>query len=227
MITAILLSGGTGSRMTSKIPKQYIQVNNKPIIYHSLLALYSNRNISNIQIVADEAYHNLIMDCINAYGFADKFLGFSAPGENRQLSIINALQDVVRLSGDSEYVFIHDAARPILRQKLIDELVSAVRTSDGAIPVLPMKDTVYLSEDRNSISGLLDRSKIYAGQAPEIFKLDKYIKANEALENPLLINGSTEPAIMYGMDISMIPGDERNFKITTDADLERFISITR
>ena len=87
-----------------------------------------------------------------------------------------------------------------------------------------MKDTVYFSEDGENVTSLIDRGKVYAGQAPELFKLMPYIKANEVLlpDKILLINGSTEPAVMAGMDIVMIPGDENNYKITTKADMERF-----
>ena len=96
------------------------------------------------------------------------------------------------------------------------------------MPVLPMKDTVYLSTDGgNSVSQLLDRSEIFAGQAPELFRLKPYYKATAGLlpERILSINGATEPAIIAGMNIAMIQGDEANFKVTTDADLTRFREI--
>ena len=92
-----------------------------------------------------------------------------------------------------------------------------------------MKDTAYLSEDGRAVSSLLDRRKVFAGQAPEVFLFGRYYEANRALlpEKILEINGSTEPAVMAGMDIAMIPGDERNFKITTAIDLERFREIVQ
>ena len=92
------------------------------------------------------------------------------------------------------------------------------------LPVLPMKDTVYESENGKTIDSLLERSHIFAGQAPEVFRLEPYYEANRnLLPNRILeINGSTEPAIMAGMDVVMIEGDEDNFKITTMADLKRF-----
>lgn len=95
--------------------------------------------------------------------------------------------------------------------------------------MLPMKDTVYLSGDGRAVSSLLDRGKVFAGQAPEAFVFGKYYEANRALvpDKILEINGSTEPAVMAGMDIALIPGDEGNFKITTAADLERFQEIVR
>lgn len=87
-----------------------------------------------------------------------------------------------------------------------------------------MKDTVYYSDDGMHVDKLLKRSKVLAGQAPEAFRFGKYLEANRTLlpEQILQINGSTEPAILAGMDIVTIPGDERNYKVTTQEDLKRF-----
>ena len=89
--------------------------------------------------------------------------------------------------------------------------------------MLPMKDTVYLSDDGKIISSLIDRSTVFAGQAPELFRLEAYYEANIRLFPDAIykINGASEPAVMAGMKITMIPGDERNCKITTTEDLER------
>ena len=80
-----------------------------------------------------------------------------------------------------------------------------------------------MSEDGRSISSLLNRSKIFAGQAPELFRLKPYFEANMALlpDKIKMVNGASEPAIMAGMDIAMIQGDEHNYKVTTDADMEK------
>lgn len=156
--------------------------------------------------------------------FREKFRGFSLPGENRQLSIFHGLADIRRYGGAADCVLVHDAARPFISAELITECLTAVKGHDGVLPVLPLKDTVYVSEDGRRVSALLKRSSIFAGQAPELFRLGKYYEANRSLlpEMILEISGSAEPAIMAGMDIVMIPGDERNFKITTKEDLERF-----
>ena len=150
------------------------------------------------------------------------------PGENRQLSIYHGLKDICSYAEESGYVFIHDAARPLLSKKQITDCLEGVLGHDGLMPVLPMKDTVYESNDGgNSVARLLDRSSIYAGQAPEVFQIGRYFSANQKLlpDRIRAINGSTEPAVLDGMDIAMIPGDEGNFKITTQADLERFCKI--
>lgn len=121
-------------------------------------------------------------------------------------------------------ILIHDAVRPNLTKEQITACFEALKNHDGVMPVLPMKDTVYLSDGGRCVSELLDRKKIFAGQAPEVFDFDKYYTANLRLlpDGLRRINGSTEPAVMAGMNIAMIPGDENNYKITTKADLEHF-----
>lgn len=228
MVTALLLSGGTGTRMGMGIPKQYIEVKGKPVIAYCLQTLLSHEGIDAVQVVADKMWRETILQCmasLRAQGAEEKFRGFSAPGKTRQLSILNGLEDIKKYAGDSDYVLIHDAARPLVSAKQISDCIEAVCSGhDGALPVLPMKDTVYLSGDGKTVTSLLDRKKVFAGQAPEIFALGKYYEANRALlpDRILEINGSTEPAVLAGMDIALIPGDEGNFKITTRADLERF-----
>lgn len=219
MNIAIILSGGTGTRLGSQIPKQYLEVEGRTIISYCLEVLDQCSQIDAIQIVADDSWHDVIKRTQMS-----KFRGFSKPGANRQLSIFNALEDVKQYAKEEDVVIIHDAARPCVTDKMIMDLVNACREHEGALPVLPMKDTVYMSEDGKVISSLLNRSQIFAGQAPEAFVFGKYYDANVRLlpEKILAINGSTEPAIMAGMDVAMIPGDENNFKITTVQDLERF-----
>lgn len=238
MVTALLLSGGTGTRMGVETPKQYIEVNGKPIIAYGLQTLLSHEGIDAVQIVADAMWRETILNCMEHLRSGghdsispekkdrgiEKFRGFSAPGKTRQLSILNGLEDIGRYAADADYVLIHDAARPLVSAAMLTECLAVAAEHEGALPVLPMKDTVYFSEDGTSVASLLDRSRIFAGQAPEAFLFGKYRDAVRALlpERILQINGSTEPAIMAGMDIAMIPGDEGNFKITTRADLVRF-----
>lgn len=220
MNIALVLAGGTGTRLGADIPKQYIEVRGKMIIDYCLETMEHSNDIAEVWIVADEMWREHIKK-------VDKFKGYACPGRNRQLSIYNGLKAIEEsLTGEENEVnvLIHDAARPFLTEKLISECVKAIEGHDGVLPVLPMKDTVYYSEDGKVISSLINRDKLYAGQAPELFRLQPYIQANEALlpDKILLVNGSTEPAIMAGMDIVMIPGDENNYKITTKTDMKRF-----
>ena len=222
MNIALVLAGGTGSRLGADIPKQYIEVGDRMIIDYCLETLDVSEYIDKVWIVADSMWQEYIRK-------PRKFTGFALPGKNRQLSIYNGLKAIEKSMQDIEdiNVLIHDAARPLLSRELIAGCVRGVSEHDGVLPVLPMKDTVYFSEDGKIISGLLDRGEIFAGQAPECFNFKKYLAANEALlpDAIMAINGSTEPAVMAGMDVVMIPGDEKNFKITTKEDLERFKEI--
>lgn len=223
MNIALVLAGGTGIRVGEDIPKQYIEVNGKPIISYCVDTFIASGSVDAIWVVADEMWHNYILDHISM----EKFSGFSIPGINRQLSIWQGLCEIKKIAAEDSLVMIHDAARPLLGHKQIDDCFAAAADHDGVMPVLPMKDTVYLSRDGKKVSELIDRSSVFAGQAPEVFRLGKYYEANQRLltEKILQINGSTEPAILMGMDIVMVPGDERNFKITTREDLDRFRGI--
>ena len=224
MNIAIILAGGIGTRLGSNIPKQYIEVKGKSILGYCLDKFLLSKCIDAIQIVANEEWHEYINKYINQNDISSKFSGYSMPGENRQLSIYNALNDVKTFASDFDYVMIHDAVRPLVSERLIECCFKEVKKCDGVIPVIPVKDTVYISENGSVISELVDRKKVFAGQTPEVFILGKYYRANtDILRDKILsINGSTEPAVLAGMNISMVAGDEENFKITTESDLEQF-----
>ncbi|MCI8417107.1 MAG: 2-C-methyl-D-erythritol 4-phosphate cytidylyltransferase [Lachnospiraceae bacterium] len=223
MNIALVLSGGTGSRMGLDTPKQYISINGRPIISYCIETLVRQGEIDAIQIVAEPQWQELILETLVMAGGREKFRGFSNPGENRQLSIFQGMKDIWDYASGDDLILIHDAARPLLGAEQITACLQAVEGHDGVMPVLPMKDTVYYSRDRKKVS-LLDRTCVFAGQAPEVFRLGPYYEANYRLlpEKIFQINGSTEPALLAGLDVLMIPGDEGNFKITTREDLKRF-----
>lgn len=231
MNIAVILSGGTGSRTGSDIPKQYVESGGRPMICFCMETLFTHERIDAVQIVADEAWRAYILRHISRmeeqFAIWGKFRGFSEPGKNRQLSICHALTDIRKYAGRDDTVLIHDAARPFVKAEQIERCFRDLEGHDGVLPVLPMKDTVYMA-DGNRISSLLDRTCIFRGQAPELFLLGKYYEANRALlsDRILAVNGSTEPAVMAGMDICLSEGDEDNFKVTTAGDLERFRKIT-
>ena len=225
MNIALILAGGVGSRMGTKIPKQYIEVKGKPIISYCLDKFTNHSKIDKIHIVADVMWQEYIMRFIDS----NKFSGFSSPGSNRQLSIYNGLIDVGKYATAEDIILIHDAARPNVSAEMITTCLEKIESNvcSGVIPVFKMKDTVYYSEDGNSITSLISRDKLLFGQAPEAFRLGDYTLANQRLlpDEILKINGSTEPAVLASMNVEVIAGDENNFKITTNTDFEKFIRI--
>ncbi len=222
MNIALILSGGNGSRLGAKIPKQYLEVNGKMIISYCLAAFENCQSISAIQIVAEKYWQKIIGN-----NSLTKFKGFSLPGATRQLSVLNGIEDIRLYAQSGDIVVIHDAARPLISERQIECVIEAAKEHDGVIPVLPVKDTVYCCDDGRKITALLDRNHVVAGQAPEGFKLEAYYEANKKLppDQMLKINGSTEPAFLGGLDIVTIRGEEQNFKITTKNDLMRFEEI--
>lgn len=218
MNIALILAGGTGSRLGGEVPKQYLEVEGKPVIAFCLHTFEKHSGIDAVQVVAEERWQPLVRRWAGG-----KLRGFSAPGENRQLSILNGLKDILKYAAEEDVVLIHDAARPLVSRTLITECLEGCVEHEGVMPALPVKDTVYYGAN-GRIESLLERSKVIGGQAPEAFRLGSYYRANMRLcpDDILSINGSAEPAVMAGMDVCYIDGDERNFKITTKADFERF-----
>lgn len=227
---SIILSGGIGSRMrTDGFPKQYIDVNGKPILVYTLEQFHSSESVDKIVIVADPAWQASITEWITAYNLASKFLGFASPGSSRQGSILNGLHVCMKEVNDSQKdcVIIHDAVRPLVSQKLINDCFDALEDADGCMPVLPVTDTTYYSEDGVNISDLLNRDKLFAGQAPEAFDLKKYYDVNCSVSEDEIeqTRGTTEIAYKHGLKVKMILGDYGNFKITTPTDLDRFKTV--
>ncbi len=226
MNIAIILSGGVGSRMGNNIPKQYIELKNKPIISWCIQKFVSREDIDAIVIVIADEWIDYVKTHISSE--INKFI-FAKPGETRQFSIYNGL-NAAKDAGflDDDIVIIHDAARPLVSNKIIDDCINGLKEGyDGVMPALEVKDTTYLTNDGTIISSLLDRSKLRAGQSPESFRLGSYLALHENMSKDelLKINGSTELAFKAGKKVKIIKGDEGNFKITTPEDLLRFKQI--
>lgn len=228
MNIALILSGGVGARLNADMPKQYIEIAGRPVIAYCMELFFSSREIDAVQIVAASDWYPMIRKWVQEYDLSEKFRGFSSAGENRQLSILNGLEDIENYADKQDNIVVHDAARPLLTYRQLEQCIRAMEEgTDGVIPVLPVKDTVYLSADGKHITSLIDRSMVYAGQSPEVFVFGKYLAANRCLTSDEMqrIHGSSEPAVMAHMKMAMIDGDEDNFKITTKADMRRFCEL--
>lgn len=227
MNIAVILSGGIGNRMGMDIPKQYSMVRGTPIVSFCMKQFIDNQRIDLIAIVAADEWRGLINSELNKICNHKPVL-FAQPGETRQYSIFNALSILNDNNvEDDDIVIIHDAARPLVSQRLINDCLDGCEEADGVMPVVPVKDTIYYSTDGNYVEQLLDRNFLKAGQAPEAFRFGKYYGAhlNMSREDILKINGSTEMAVRSGLHCLMIDGDPMNFKITTPEDLSAFESL--
>ena len=229
MNIAILLSGGTGTRMKLSVPKQYVEVQGKPVIGYCLDTLLRHKEIGMAIIVVADEWRDFTRKCVESVSSAVPVY-YAQPGQTRQGSIISALK-TTRDHGaaDDDIVLIHDAARPLLTAQLISDCLKAAQEADAVLPVIPAKDTIYLSHDGKNIDSLLERKTLWNGQAPEAFRFGSYYEANMRLTQDEInrITGSTEVSYRAGMRCVLIPGDTRNFKITTQEDLSNLESLLK
>ena len=221
----VVLSGGKGIRLGQERPKQYIEVNGKPIIGYCLDTFQKHDRIDGIVIVADNGWHEYIKNYISTNGI-DKFVCFAPAGISRQHSILNGLKALKEQKvQDDSIVIIHDAARPNVSKEIIDSCIDQLMNYDCAMPILPVKDTVYMSENGKEISSLLNRDTLFAGQAPESCRLGQYYSINAELTDVELqeVRGTSAIAYSKGLSVGLFPGSEKNYKITTASDLEKFM----
>lgn len=228
MNTAIILAGGVGSRMGVDRPKQYLVIDDKPIIVYCLEIFEKHNDIDNIVIVVSDEWKDYVIEYVKKYGI-NKVCGYAPAGRTRQHSIYNGLKCTETNAPETDVVIIHDAARPLVSDKIIKDCIIGAVEDDGAMPVISVKDTIYQSKDGKSIENLLKRSELFAGQAPESFDFKRYLDIHNSVSDDEIAAtaGSSEIAYRHGMKIRLVEGSERNFKITTIEDLETFETIIK
>lgn len=222
MNIVLVLSGGTGMRMGLELPKQYQVIDGKPVIVYTLEQFERFQEADCVIAVAAPEWEDQILEWKTAYRLS-KLRKIAPAGPDRQQSIRNGLLAARLLVGDDAGgVIIQDAARPFTSQDLLARLVQGLEEAPAVMPVLPITDTAYTSGDGQWVDGLLDRSTLFAGQAPEAFHFQPYLKLYEETPAEILssMSGSCQLPYKRGWKVKMIPGDPENLKITYPADLE-------
>lgn len=224
MVGAIILSGGIGSRVHLKRPKQYVEVNSRPIIAFCINTLLSIHHIGVIVIGCSPEWRDYIETQLSDESKNKIF--FSDAGLSRQHTTLNALRKLKELGmkEEGDIVLVQEAARPLTSQKLVETCIRECRKFDAVLPVVPIKEAAYLCSAEFTIESIPQRDKLFIGQVPEAFKFCKYLSANEKLSDEGLMkcHGGTEIAYSNGMSIKLVPGDEFNLKITTMKDMLYF-----
>lgn len=219
MNAAIILSGGTGTRFGAELPKQYLTIAEKPIIVYTTEQFQHSGAVDYVVVVAAAEWKSRIHEWKRQYGFT-KLYAVATAGQDRQESILNGLLALRVLSPDG--VIIQDAVRPLASGALIAELLNALGEAPAVIPVLPMTDTVYTSQNGQWVDGKLERSTVFAGQAPEAFRYADYLKLylSTPPEVRSTMSGSCQLPHSAGWRVKMIPGERNNIKITYSRDLK-------
>lgn len=207
--------------MGAAVPKQYSPLMGKPVLVHTLSLFEMCEEIDHTVIVAAGEWHRTIWKWAEQYRLA-KVRAIALAGEDRQLSILNGLTAAeAYIKGDRDGVVVQDAARPLTSRALLQNLLHALEEAPAVLPALPITDTVYSSQDGNWAGGLLDRSQLYAGQAPEAFRFREYLDLYRKTPKEKLcaMSGSSQLPYCAGWKIKMIPGERDNLKITYPVDM--------
>lgn len=220
---AVVLSGGTGVRVGTERPKQYIELAGKPVLVHTLERLERCEAVDGVIVAAAPEWETEIHKWEMSFSL-NKLRTVAPAGADRQLSIRNSLlaaeqfMDKDKLSG----VIIQDAVRPLTSVELLTRLIEELREAPAVMPALPITDTTYTSSDGQWVDGLLDRSKLFAGQAPEAFRFWPYLALYRDTPKEMLssMSGSCQLPCCEGWEVKMIPGERDNIKITYVGDLK-------
>ena len=227
MVFAVILAGGVGTRMGRSIPKQYIEVEGKPVLVHTLEKFQDCEIIDRITIVADNVWRDDIQNWLKQYGIT-KFLDFADPGATRQESVFSGVACCKKYAETpNDIVLVHESARPLVTLDMIRRIVDGLESYDACIPVMPMKDAILLSKTGELIDGLLDRNQLFRGQAPESFRLLPYYELNRQTPPEELGKFLADHELCFhnGWRVHCIIGEETNFKLTTPDDIEHMISL--
>ncbi|WP_419801132.1 2-C-methyl-D-erythritol 4-phosphate cytidylyltransferase [Mucilaginibacter sp.] len=209
---AIIVAGGSGLRMQTETPKQFLLLNGKPVIMHTILAFFASPQKPEILVVLKEQYFGLWEVLCEQYSFNLKHR-LVAGGSTRFHSVKEALD----LIAEESVVAIHDAVRPLIDPETISEAYLLALQKGNAVVAVPSKDSVRLQKI-GGFSQSLNRSEIFLVQTPQTFQ-SKIIK--KAYEQPYNEHFTDDASVAErdGAQINLLAGNQDNFKITFPADL--------
>jgi len=210
---AVIVAGGTGKRMGSTIPKQFLLLNDKPVLYYTIKAFLEAFDDLQIILVLPEEHADMGKEIIDAYFDYDRIL-IGLGGETRFHSVQNGLKMV---EGEA-IVFVHDAVRCLVSTSLIQRCYEHTLQMGSAVPVVHTKDSVrFLNEEKND-NEVLDRNRIVLVQTPQTFHSKILLPAFQIDYKERFTDEATVVEA-YGLKISLLEGEEDNIKITRPVDL--------
>ena len=220
---AVVLSAGSGKRMQSDIPKQYLDLNGKPVIYYSLKAFEDSSFSSVVLVCGKDDVEYCRKEIIEKFGLKN-VTAVVRGGKERYHSVFEGLKAV----GEADYVFIHDGARPMLTGEIIHRLQKAVVEEQAAVAGMPVKDTIKIVDEAGYVMETPERKLVWQVQTPQCFSFpiiyDAYHNLIKDEEEGVLIPQITDDAMVLSYisdhEIKMVEADYRNIKITTPEDLE-------
>jgi 2-C-methyl-D-erythritol 4-phosphate cytidylyltransferase len=217
-VGVVIVAGGSGSRAGSSELKQFRWVAGKPMLLHSLQAFQARADVAMVVCVLPKAYVGdpppwLFQSDIER-------LLISVGGRERQESVENGLQD---LPAGVEIVVVHDAARPLVTDAVIDRVIAEARAGHGAIAALPVVDTLKEVDADGRIIRTVDRAHLWRAQTPQAFPRELLLRAHREARASGLTTATDDAALceQAGIPVVVVRGTERAMKVTEDADFKR------
>jgi len=208
---AVIVAAGTGIRMGGTTPKQFLLINNKPVLYYTLQTFLNAFDDIQIILVLPVGYTDLGQEIIDAYFDKDK-IRITAGGDTRFQSVKNGLQ----LVENDSIIFVHDGVRCLLTENLIHRCYANAEETGTAIPVIVSKDSVRIIHEEGNDA--IDRNKVMLVQTPQTFHSKILLTAFEIDYKEKFTDEATVVEA-YGLKVSLVEGEENNIKITRPVDL--------
>lgn len=226
-IATIILAGGIGSRMESDLPKQFIEVCGKPIIIHTLENFIRNKRVDRILVVCEEHWIDHLEQILRRFDIQD--VDVISGGSTSHDSIRNGVFRLENELSDDDYVIVHDAARPVIPQFIIDDLIDVASEHGNACSTLPFYEPVMISDDGVSALKEISRNNLKRTGAPQMFRYDILLDSYKKAEKDGLHDFVYANLVVahYGHEIYFSKGTAMNIKVTYPEDIALLESILR
>ena len=215
MNSVIIVAAGSGKRMKAGINKQFLLIDGKEILAHTIDKFYNCDEIGEIIVCVKENEEEMLKEkIISKYGYKDIKIAYG--GKERQDTIKNGLE---KLDEDSEIVLIHDGARPFIEDEIIKNAISETKEHGATVVGVPVKDTIKIVKD-GKITDTPDRSIVWAAQTPQSFKREIVeVSYKNAYEKGIYGTDDAMLAEYAGYEVHMVKGSYDNIKITSPEDM--------
>lgn len=227
---AILIAGGSGSRMHLDIPKQFITVKNKPIIIYTLEAFQQHPNIDEIYVSCLDGWDTVLEAYAEKFNIT-KLKRIVIGGATGQESIYNALSAIHSDNTDLSniVVVIHDGNRPMVSQDIITDNIVKQKKYGSAVTVIPTNEVVFVSKDGIESTEALNRDELWRTQTPHAYKFNELWEVHLRAIKDGVLNTPASCSLMrqYGYKTYFSKGSEKNIKITTVEDLDIFEALLK
>lgn len=227
MNVAIIIAGGSGSRMGQSIPKQFISIHDKPVLFYTLEGFQRHPLIDAIEIVCIDGWQEMVWAYARQYHI-DKLKWIVTGGKSGQESIRNGVFNLKGKCADDDIIIIHDGIRPLVDEFVLTDVIEMAREKGNAVTSMPYNEQIFLinEDDPSTTRKFIPRETLRRVATPQAYRFDRLDWAyHEAFEKEIGIYGSSYTNTMMvelGETLHFAAGSDKNIKLTTQDDLELF-----